>query len=408
VWYSYLCLKEKKGHPLQYLPSLILIFFSFNNPVHLTFNCAFLAIYGLSTVGYSSNFPLGEFKKKLFTFLKQNWILALLPFIFFYLKNIFYPVTIPYNEIKLFSLPTLGSILKNILRLITEPILSIVYSIPTFWFVLIPALVVASFFSFKYFKRNPEPEDQRYALEMIAVGLILIVTLSITYGLVWKTFKIMSWKSSFAFSGNFGYSLFFLGSFQWLFNKYWGRKKNLIQPVLFLSIVALILININLYAMWQARWAHTASIIHKLKQKVPVQNANIYFLNDSVLLGVDKKVYATEFTLILIEAWNQHRYIGITPHYQGNQTRIEAARKAIQGLKDPMLSFHSLADQLDPKGCFAEVVVSPKKYHQEVLIGFRYLFFRLFNPQIMPQFLEDLTDVKLRPLNIDVDGNTCS
>jgi len=113
-WYGYLCLKEKKGHPLLYLPSLILIFLSFHSPMFLTFNCAFIAIYGLSTVDYSINFRPGEFKNKLFAFLKSNWILALLPFIFFYLKNMFFPVSGSYNEIHLFSLVTLLSIFKNI------------------------------------------------------------------------------------------------------------------------------------------------------------------------------------------------------------------------------------------------------------------------------------------------------
>jgi len=237
-------------------------------------------------VCYSINFQPGEFKRKLFDFLKQNWVLTLLPFIFYYLKNIFYPVSFSYNKIDLFSLTTLLSILKNIFRLLTEPILSIVYSIPTFWFVLIPVLLTASFFSFKYCKRDPKPEDQQYALRMIGVGLILIVTLSITYGLVGKTFKIMSWKSSFAFLGNFGYSLFFFGSIQWLFDKYWSRKKELIRPVLFLSLVAMILVNINLYAMWQARWARTASIIHNLKQQTPIHNTNVYFLK-----AVFQKIY---------------------------------------------------------------------------------------------------------------------
>ena len=407
-WYTYLCLKEKKSHFIFYIFSLTLIFLSFNNPVFLTFNCAFVAIYGLSTMGYSIRFQTTEFKEKLSVFLKQNWVLTLLPFVFYLLKNIFFPVSIPYNQIKLFSLTTAFSILKNIVRLLIEPILSFAYSIPTFGFVLIPVLLVASIFLFKYFKSDPEPEDQRYALGMIAVGLILIVTLSITYGLVWKTFKLMSWKSSFAFSGNLGFGLFFLGSIHWLYDKYWNRKKNMAQPTLLLAFAVMILVNINLYSMWQARWAHTASIIHNLKQKKPIENASIYFLNDDVSLGADPTVYATDFTLMLIEAWNQHQYIGITSHYQGQQTRAEAAHRIIGGWKDQTLHFHSLVDQFDPNGCFAEVVVSPKNYHPETLIGFKYIFIRLFKADQMNQFLSDLTEVQLRPLKINAYNQLCS
>ena len=87
---------------------------------------------------------------------------------------------------------------------------------------------------------------------------------------------------------------------------------------------------------------------------------------------------------------------------------VEAARRIIQSWKDQTLYFRSLTEQFNPKGCFAEVVVSPKKYHQEALIGFRYLFYRLFQPGKMAQFLDNLTVVELRPLNIDADNNTCS
>ena len=407
-WYVYLYLKEKKRHPLLYIPSLILIFLSFNYSVFLTYHYAFLAIYGLSTLNYSINIRSDELKRQCFLFLKQNWLLGILPLVFFYLKNTLYPVSIPYNEIKLLSFKTLVSIIKNIFRNLTEPILSVIYSLPTFWFVLVPVLLAASFFSFKYFKKDPEPEGQRFALGMIGVGLILIVTLSITYGLVWKTVKIMSVKSRYAFAANLAYGLILLGGIHWLFNKYWARRKEWIQPVLYLVLTAMILVDINFYAMWQARWARTASIIHNLKQQTPIQHANIYFLQDDFPLGVDTKEYASDFTSMLIEAWDQHRYIGITPQFQGRQTRVEAARKIIRIWKDRTMYFHALAEQFNPKGCFAEVVVSPKKYHQEVLIGFRYLFYRLLNPQAMPQFLEDLTEVKLRPLHIDADNNACS
>ena len=407
-WYYYLCLKEKKGHFLLYLPSLVAIFLSFSSTVFLTYHFAFLLIYALSLWGYSLPSQFGELKTRTIAFLKQNWVPALMPFVFYYLKNTFYPVSIPYNKIQLFSLTTLLSSLKNILRTLTEPILSIGYSFPTFWFVLIPVLIAASFILFKYFKSAPEFESQRYALGMIGVGLILIVTLSITHGLVWKTVKIMSVKTRYAFLANLGYGLFLLGGIHWLFNKYWVRKKELIQPVLYLILTAMILVDINFYAMWQAKWAKTQSIIHNLKQTKPAANTSIYFLKDKFPLGVDTREYASDFTSMLIEAWDKHHFLGITPQFQARQTRAEAARRMIQVWKDQTMYFHALAERFNPKGCFAEVVVSPKKYLQEVLIGFRYLFFRLFQPGQLPQFLEDLTEVKIRPLNIDAENKACS
>jgi hypothetical protein len=407
-WYYYLCLKEKKSHPLLYLPALTLMFLSLTYPVFLTYHLAFLLIYALSLWGYSIPSQLGELKTRAIAFLKQNWIPALMPFAFYILKNIFYPVTISYNKIHLFSLTSWLSIFKNFFRNLTEPIFSIFYSIPTFWFVMIPVLLAASFLLFKYFKSDPEPEGQQLALGMIGVGLILIVTLSITYGLVWKTVKIMSAKARYAFGANLAFSLVFLGGIHWLFNKFWSRKRELIQPVLYLVLTAMVLVDINFYAMWQARWARTASIIHNLKQQAPIPNANVYFLKDGFPLGVDTKVYASDFTLMMIEAWNQHQYIGITPHYQRNESKIEAARRIVQIWEDKTLYFYGLVEQFNPKGCFAEVVVSPNKYHQEVLIGFRYLYLHLFKSDQMPMFLEDLTEVKIRPLNIDANNISCS
>jgi len=276
-WYYYLCLKEKKSSPLLYIPSLILMFLSFTYLVFLTHQLAFLLIYALSLWGYSIPSQLGELKTRSIAFLKQNWVPLLMPFVFYIIKNIFYPVAIPYNKIHLFSLISWLSILKNLFRNLTEPILSIAYSIPTFWFVMIPVLLAASSFLVRYFKSNSESEDQQFALGMVGIGLILIVTLSITYGLVWKTVKIMSAKARYAFGANLAHSLILLGGIHWLFNKFWDRKKELIQPSLYLILTAMILVDINFYAMWQARWARTASNIQNLKQQTPIPNANIYF-----------------------------------------------------------------------------------------------------------------------------------
>lgn len=407
-WYNYLCLKEKKRHPFLYLPSLALIFLSFNSPACLTYNYAFMAVYGLSTVGYSVKFQPGEFKTKLVVFLKSNWVVAILPIGFFYLKNKFYPVSTSYNQLELISVKSFLSIIKNIFRIITEPILSILYSIPTFWFVMIPGLVAVFFISKKYMKNHPDPADQKYALGMIGIGLIFIVTMSITYGLVWKTAKMMSIKSRHAFLGNFGTGLFFLGSVHWLFNKYWNHKKRLVQPILFMVLVAMIFVNINLYAMWQAKWARTVSIIHNLEQLKPVPKASLYFLKDDFPLGVDARDFPSDFTFMLIDAWEQNHFIGITPHYQGKQTRTQAAQRIIEGMETQSERLHSIIEGFDRNGCLAEVVVSSKKYHQQALIGFRYLFYRLLKPGQMPQFLKDLTEVKLSPLHIDAWNQPCS
>ena len=167
-------------------------------------------------------------------------------------------------------------------------------------------------------------------------------------------------------------------------------------------------IDINLYAMWQAKWARTVSIIHNLERSKPVPKASIYFLKDDFPLGVDTREYTSDFTFMLIEAWGQNRFIGITPHFQGKQSRTPAAREIIGKLEAKSLRIHSIIENFNRKGCLAEVVVSPKKYHQQVLIGFRYLYYRLLKPQQMPQYLEDLTEVKLRPLHINAWDQPCS
>ena len=406
-WYNYLCLKEKKRHPILFLPSVLAIFLSFNYPVYLTYHLAFLLLYSLGSAEWRPHLQLKSLTKQFLTFLKRNWIMTLLPFAFFVLKNIFYPVSIPYNNIRLLSLTTLESILKNILRNITEPVLSIVYSLPTFWFVLVPGIIVSSLLAVKFLKTSESISKQMIS-GIILVGSILIITLSITYGLVWKTVKLMSVKSRYAFVANLGYGLLLLGGLHWFFNKYWNEKRTLIQPILTIILVAMILVDINLYSMWQARWARTASIIHNLKTKTPIPNASIYFLKDNFPLGVDTREYADDFTLMLLEAWNQKKQIGITSHYQGKRSRREAAQKIIKEWEERSLRYHMLVNEFDPKGCFAEVIVSPKIYHQPILIGFRYLYYRLINPKLMDQFLEDLTYVELNPLRINTQNEACS
>jgi len=407
-WYGYLCLKEKGSHPLLYLPCLILIFFSFNVPIYLTYHYVFAAIYAISLRGYSLKFNPGEMKTQIIAFVKQNWVLVILPLGFYYLKNSFFPVSSTYNKIQFFSLTSIFSTIKNVFRIITEPILSIIYSVPTFWFILIPGLMAAILLLLKYFKKDPDPIGRKYIFGMIAIGLIFIATHSFTYGVVGKTIKIMSAKSRHAFGANLGYGLFLLGGVHWLFNKYWDRKRELIQPVLALILVAMILVNWNLHAMWQARWAKTISIIHHLKQQSPIPNVSIYFLRDRFPLGVDTSEFSWIFNFILMEGWNVDRFMAITPHFQGKLNQINAAQKMNRERMNPEFFIYKFIKNFNPKGCMAEVVVSPKKYHQQVLIGFRYLYYRLLEPRQMPQYLEDLTEVKLRPLHIDAWDRPCS
>ena len=403
-WYSYLCLKEKKSHPLLYLPSLLLLLLSFNAAQHLTYHYAFMVIYAISLRGYSLEFDPGELKSQLWGFVRQNWVPMFIPLVFFYLKGTFYPVVIAYNKIQLLSLKSFLTTIKNIFRIITEPTLSILYSIPTFWFVLIPGLIAGTFILFKYFKKDPYPNNQKYVFGLIAIGFALIITHAFTYGVVWKSIKIMSIKTRHAFSGGLAYGLFFLGGVQWLFDKYWVHRKHLIQPVLLLFLFAMILVDWNFHLMWQARWAKTVSIIHNLKQQNPVSNANIYFLRDNFPLGVDTRETMGDFTFMLIEAWEENKNIGITSHWQHKKTETQAAQEMIKAWEN---RHYKETAGFDPKGCLAEIDVSPKKYHQQVIIGFRYLFYRWLDPENLSQFLQDLTDIKLRSLHIDARGQPC-
>jgi len=64
-WYGYLCLKEKKSHPLLYLPFLILIFLSFSSPPISDFQ---LRIYSYLRTQHSvlfNKFPARRIQKEI-------------------------------------------------------------------------------------------------------------------------------------------------------------------------------------------------------------------------------------------------------------------------------------------------------------------------------------------------------
>jgi len=173
--------------------------------------------------------------------------------------------------------------------------------------------------------------------------------------------------------------------------------------------LCMVIVDINLYSMWQARWAKTVSVIRHLKNETPIPNVNIYFLKDDFPLGVDTRG-VFDFTFMLIKAWEKQNLVGISTStmFHTSKEKTEIAQNFIRRWKMkklPLIYFP--VKGFDPQGCLAEIRISPNKYNQEQLIGFRYLFFRIFAPERVKQFLEDLTEVKLQSLNIDAWGRPC-
>ena len=130
-------------------------------------------------------------------------------------------------------------------------------------------------------------------------------------------------------------------------------------------------------------------------------------MSDKFPLGVDTDEYFWIFNLILIEGWNVDSFMGVTPHYRGKLSRLDAAQKLNRERMKAEFKIYVYLANFNPKGCMANMVVSPKVYHQQVLIGFRYLFYRLFYQHELQQFLNDLTEIQLLHLHIDLKGNPC-
>lgn len=408
-WFLLFYHQSQKARSIWFGIGFLLIILSFEYLAFLAYHFAFILIYFLSQNAFSMQMDRVELKSKILSFSKQNWVLMIVPFIFYGTKALVFDAGVKiegYNAI-LISLKTPLYFVKNIVRALIEPFVGVFHALIDSWWILIPALLISGIFYKRTSKKRAIETDIRYLKGIWIFGLLMIMAISFGHTLTEKTAKLMSIKSRHVMFAGMGAGLVLLAGIRLLMYKLgesWRKREGLI---LALILVSWIVVDIHLYLVWQARWAKDRAIAHQLEQQGPLPNTSIYFLRDRFLLGVDPRYDYNDFTFVLQTAWKEERYLGITPHFQRGRQDLEAAQEGIQMWESGWVRGTVALKDFNTKGCMAEAVVSPKEYKLKSLIGLRYLWYKWFYPDKMNGLFENLVHVEIRSLKSDAFGNPC-
>ena len=409
-WFLLFYYQRQTAHFTWYGLGLILTTLSFQYQAFLPYHLVFVLIYFFSNNGFSLQGNWVESKPKFLEFFQKNWILIIVPFVFYGVKSLILDTGVKidqYNTI-LISLKTPFYFLKNIVRALTEPFVGVFYALIDGWWIFIPVLLVSIILYKRISKDQLVETDARYLRGIWIFGLLMIMAISLGHSLTEKTAKLMSIKSRHVMFAGMGAGLVLLGGIRLLMYKLgesWRKKERLIFVLVLASWVV---VDIYLYLNWQARWAKDRAIAYQLERQGPLSNTSIYFLRDRFPLGVDPRYDYNDFTFVRFWRHGRRReYLGVTPHIQRGRQDIEAAQDGVQKWENRWMRGTVALKNFDPKGCMAEVVVSPKNFRLKSLMGLRYLWFKWFYPDRMNSLFEGLVNVEMRSLKSNAYGKAC-
>ena len=411
-WLLYLSYKENKNNLIFGILSILLIYYSFFYKALLIYHFVLLGIYFLHTNKYPKNFKGSDLKTAAFYFAKNNWILLALPFIFWAVNLMaFMPsgTRMDYNVIHIFSFKTVETWIKYIKHIILDPFEALFVVGMDLWYLLIPVLILGVIVFYRNPVKETELKKENYAVVAMILGVLMIGALGFPFSAVGKYPDVFLVSARHGMLAGSGFGLFLVGLIHFLIYRKKAKLARWENFIYCQIILCFIIVDLDLYASWQARWAKDLAISENLSRQGPLNNTSIYFLRDNMPLGVDSKYEYNDVTFILNRAWGGEKNIGISPFYKRGRPDLKVAREVIENWHTGRWRGKTAASHFNPEGCVGEMIVNPKTEYHEISIGFLYLYYKIFrDSKHMKAYLGNLVSVELRSLNINSNGNACA
>ena len=311
-----------------------------------------------------------------------------------------------------------------------------------FYYPLLPVLILVIAGGYFWVRKegrskvDADEEEPGYARGLMALGFLLILSIVFAHATNEKMAVLLTYQGRHSRFAGLGFGLLVLGCLQFLREKLHGFGRNVMKFSMFLILACLVYVDINIYLTYQARWAKTQAVIHQLKKLQPFEKVNIYFMRNQMPMGMGVDYHYAEVSLVLNQAWGGEKYLGVPPYLQKNRFDRELISIILNNLKsgsdpfkaaenylkirhpDPEVAQQLIKDwnkgglrtgmeNFQPGGCMGEIIVTPKKSMYDFVLAIRYLFRRTFYPSTLEQLYNNVTEVQIRPLNIDPDNRPC-
>jgi hypothetical protein len=438
AWLIFLNQREKGSLGISHIIVFLMLFHSFLYQGFLVYHYAILLVFFLYTLNYPKKLHWLNIKPHILPFLKENWLISIVPLFFFFLQPWVFPVYGAYEQyysISMFSIKTLAFIVGGLLNTLFGPVVAVFFYYPLLP-VLILAIAGAWFWSKKKGQGEIDGEEPAAPRGLMVVGFLLILSIVFAHAANEKMAVLLTYQGRHSRFAGLGFGLLTLGCLQYLREKFSWFKRTHLKFSMVLVLICLIYVDVNIYMTYQARWARTQAVVHQLKKIEPIENVNIYFMRNQMTMGMGVDYHYADVSLVLNQAWGGEKYLGVPPYLQRNRFDRELISIIINTLKGGSNPFPAAREYLKtkhpdievaqqivkdwikgglrtgvenfrPGGCMGEIIVIPKKSMHDFSLAIRYLFRRTFHPSTLQQLYDDIAKVRIRPLNINLDNRPC-
>jgi hypothetical protein len=409
-WLIFLYQKEKGGNLVLALLAYFFMFVSFNYHACLVYQYLCLGIYFLCQNGYPKNLLAIDCKSRIPKFLKESWILIVLPLLYWGIRQAYmkpFGTKLGYNEFRLFRPSTVEHYFLYVSHIFFDFLKSPFFLEWPVWIALIAVATGVILLSKKILSNKSNLESRIYYRNAILLGIIVVCCLAVPFGGVRKHFELLNLGARHGILAAPFFGVFLVGVVGYLLaikEGRWARWENLILCQI---IVYLIFLDVGLYSSWQARGVKDAAVAAQLKKQEPLPNVSVYLIRDSMPRG--RHVYIrSEINVLLFEAWGREEFVGIISQENERQEMIKLTKFYVDLWENQKGWSRVAAAKFNPKGCVGELILLPWQEKKEALAAFKYIYYRMLDKDKLSAFLESMVTVKINPLGFDAKGNPCT
>jgi hypothetical protein len=371
---------------------MVIFFLSFNLNSFLVFYFGFLLL--LFCLNYWHNSCL--WKQALILFISRRLYFILLPFVYWIVKEVFFPRHGLYADYNKFTfspfaiLHSLASFLYNgIYRQFNRALVELI-SQPGLWlFVFLGAL--AWYAKVKGDKVHSAETSETLAKPqfLLGYGVLLMGLGMFPYVAVGSGPTLTGWNTRHSLLLALPIALIIVALARHLFRRPEGGLSRVGWMFLTTLLLAFSLATVSSYIDWQARWVKDRSVMVNLARLDRAEKYSIYLVNDQYVLGGENYYNFYEWSSIFKKVWGDGTRIGFDQSYYTPQL-LEDYKKYFTGR-------YNLSD-FDPAGCQATLTIRQGIFaYSAFSLVVRYFYYKFLRLQRMDDFLIKVTEVEILP-----------
>jgi len=329
-------------------------------------------------------------------FVPRRLDFLLLPFVFWIVKEHFFPRYGDYAVYNRFQFSPANLIansgrflidavygqLNDALRtMLQQPALSLLLLLAVYWVYVIFKIGSVAFSG-----------SQLKPSVLLTFGIVLLVLGIVPYVIVGKGPPRHGFDTRHALLVGLPMALILTGAVRSVLSRGEAGLSKPALAVLAALVVAFSLTSVDNYFAWQARWVKDRSLMVNLSHMSDFKRISIFWVDDQFQFQGAPDYAFYDWSSIFKQMWGGESRVGLSQHFftpKGWADLISA---------DPLYNL----SELDRGGCQAILSIkrgrlaSPDAWK----LALHYLFLKLLKPEEMTQFLEGITRVHVEPISV--------